>query len=231
MKISRLSSLALGMLPLSTFATVIPENLMISEVDADTTGTDTMEFIELYNNSGATIDFSFTPFTVVLFNGANDLSYAAFGLTTGTLGAGELFMIGSAGVPGVDFTTPANQMQNGADAVALYSGDLVSVFGDVSAAPTTTDLVDALVYDTNDGDDIGLLDGLGLTTQFNEGELGEKDTFSNTRIFATGEFANMFATPDSLGDQVSAVPEPSTYAVMVGLGAFALVARRRRKRA
>ena len=47
---------------------------MINEIDADTPGTDTMEFVELYD--GGVGNVSLTGKTVVFFNGSNDLSYA-----------------------------------------------------------------------------------------------------------------------------------------------------------
>ncbi len=59
-------------------------------------------------------------------------------------------------------------LQNGADAVALYTGN-PSDFPSGTAI-TTTNLIDAVVYDTNDGDDSGLLPLLNSgQPQVNEG--------------------------------------------------------------
>ena len=164
----------------------------INEVDADTPGSDAAEFIELYDGGvgGSSLDGLF----LALFNGSNDTAYDTIDLTGQTTDENGFFVIGSADVPNVDlvaFTT--NGLQNGADAVALYSGAPADL---VDGLPTTTNLIDAIVYDTNDNDDAGLLDALGLTVQFNEDENGLKDTQSNSR------------NPDGSGDFIAQAPTP-----------------------
>ena len=57
-------------------------------------------------------------------------------------------------------------IQNGADAVALYQANKSDFPIDTPA--TTTNLIDAVVYDSDDADDTGLLTGLGKTVQYNE---------------------------------------------------------------
>ena len=166
----------------------------INEVDADTPGSDAAEFIEIYDGGvgGSSLDGVF----VALFNGGGegDQAYSTIDLNGQTTDENGFFVIGSADVENVDlvaFTT--NGIQNGADAVALYSG----APGDlIDGLPTTTNLIDALVYDTNDGDDSALLAALGLTEQFNEDENGLKDTQSNSR------------NPDGLGGFVAQAPTP-----------------------
>lgn len=138
--------------------------IAINELDADQTGTDTMEFIEL----SAAPNFSLDGYVVVLFNGSNDLSYSdAIDLTGFSTDANGFFIIGGDAVPGVDIALGAdNVIQNGADAVAIYQA-AASSFPSGSAT-TTTGLIDALVYGTNDDDDLELLTGLGETVQYNE---------------------------------------------------------------
>ncbi len=53
------------------------------------------------------------------------------------------------------FRQQSDSFQNGADAVALFVGDDTDFPNDTPI--TTTNLLDAIVYDTNDGDDAGLL--------------------------------------------------------------------------
>jgi hypothetical protein len=156
-------------------------DVLINEVDADNAGIDDMEFIELYD--GGSGNTPLDGLVVVLYNGNGDISYAAFdldGLTTGTSG---FFVIGSPLVPNADFLWPdlTNQLQNGADAVALYAADASDFpFG---TPVTTTNLVDAIVYDTNDADGPGLLVLLNAgQPQVNEGGAGDKDHHSNQRI-------------------------------------------------
>lgn len=92
---------------------------------------------------------------VVLFNGNNDLSYNAFDLDGFTTNDSGYFVLGNSSVLNVDLTFPGNGLQNGADAVAIYQADAAN-FPDGSAV-TFDNLVDAIVYDTNDEDDPELL--------------------------------------------------------------------------
>jgi DNA/RNA endonuclease G (NUC1) len=131
----------------------VATNIIINEVDSDQVGTDTGEFIELYD--GGTGNTPLDGLTVVLFNGSNDLSYAAFDLDGAVTNAQGYFTIGNAAVPGVDIVIGSSSLQNGADAVALYAGN-ASAFP--SSTPiTTANLQDAVVYDNNAADDAGLL--------------------------------------------------------------------------
>jgi predicted extracellular nuclease/plastocyanin/subtilisin-like proprotein convertase family protein len=116
-------------------------------------GTDAGEFVELYD--GGLGNTSLTGLVVVFYNGSNDLSYAAFDLDGYSTNVGGYFTLGNAGVPGVDLVFPGNFLQNGQDAVALYVGD-GSQFPN-NTPVTTTNLLDAVVYDTADPDDPGLL--------------------------------------------------------------------------
>ncbi|MCV6587280.1 MAG: Ig-like domain-containing protein, partial [Marinibacterium sp.] len=151
-------------------------DLVINEVDADQTGTDSAEFIELYD--GGFGNASLDGYVVVLFNGNGDAPYDVIDLDGYSTDENGYFVIGSSNVPNVDlaaFTT--NGIQNGADAVAIYKADDFTASG-----PTTENLVDAIVYDTNDADDTGLLSALGLDTQYNEDGGGSKDTESLSRV-------------------------------------------------
>ena len=125
-----------------------------------------------------------------------------------------VFVIGSENVPGVnliEFTT--NGLQNGADAVALYAGV-------PPETPTTTNLLDAIVYSTGDPDDNGLLLGLGETIQFDESANGSPTTDSlqlSGSVFVAGA-----PTPG-----VFIVPEPSSFFMTMLGGLFFVFARRR----
>ncbi|MEZ4869880.1 MAG: lamin tail domain-containing protein [Caldilineaceae bacterium] len=152
--------------------------LVINEVDADTPGTDTAEFIEIYD--GGSGNTSLTGYTLVLFNGSNDQSYDAFDLDGYSTDANGYFVIGNIGVNLAAATFPTNTLQQGADAVALYLGDAASFPN--GTAITTANLVDAVVYDTNDADDAGLLALLNAgQPQVNEGGAGDPANDSNQR--------------------------------------------------
>ncbi|WP_303685323.1 ExeM/NucH family extracellular endonuclease, partial [Nonlabens dokdonensis] len=153
--------------------------IIINEVDADTDGSDTMEFVELFD--GGTGNTSLTGLVVVLFNGNSDTSYNAFDLDGFSTNGNGYFVLGNAAVPNVSLVISDNSIQNGPDAVAIYTGDDTDF---PNGTPVTTDnLVDALVYDTNDADDAGLLVLLnGGQAQINEGGMGNNAGHSNQRI-------------------------------------------------
>ncbi len=155
--------------------------ILINEVDADQTGTDADEFIELFD--GGVGNYPLDGYCVVLYNGSDDLSYnAAFDLDGYSTNPNGYFVIGSATVPNVDLVGwVTNGVQNGADAVALYTDDAVNFPNDTSI--TLVNLVDAIVYDTSDSDDPALLVLLNAAEpQVDEDGNGNKDTESNQRI-------------------------------------------------
>ena len=127
--------------------------VLINELDADNPGTDAAEFIELYD--GGVGNTSLTGMVLVLYNGATDQSYLAIDLDGFSTSASGYFIAGNSGVPGVDAVFAGNVLQNGEDAVALYTGNATDFPN--GTAVTTSNLIDALVYDTGDPDDPGLL--------------------------------------------------------------------------
>ncbi|HKP51475.1 MAG TPA: S-layer homology domain-containing protein [Chloroflexia bacterium] len=139
--------------PPTATSTAVTSGLIINELDADQVGTDAMEFVELYD--GGVGNTSLTGKVVVFYNGAVDTSYAAFDLDTFSTNGAGYFTLGNAGVPGVDLVFAGDFLQNGQDAVALYNGDATSFPN--GTAVTTANLIDAIVYDTADPDDPGLL--------------------------------------------------------------------------
>ena len=180
--------------------------IIINELDADTAGSDIMEFVELYD--GGTGNTSLSGLVVVLFNGNGDSSYNAFDLDGFSTDANGYFVLGNAAVPNVSLIVGSNSFQNGADAVAIYTGDDTDF---PNGTPVSTvNLVDALVYDTNDADDAGLLVLLNPgQAQINEGELGDSPSHSNQRIpngaggaRNTGTYAQLEPTPGEINGAV-----------------------------
>ena len=149
---------------------------VINEVDADTPGTDVAEFIEIKHTPNTALDGH----VVVLFNGNGDTSYAAYDLTGKITDANGLFIIANTAlVTGTDIDMGAsNKLQNGADAVALFTG-AVTDFPNGTAV-TSTNLLSGVVYDTGDGDDTGLLAAIG-GVQYDERENSLSDTQSIQR--------------------------------------------------
>lgn len=116
--------------------------LVINEVDYDGIGTDTAEFVEIYNGTG--VPFDLTDVALVLINGTNATEYARFALAAaGTLAPDEYLVIGSdallatvpMGVKTLSFGAGKDYIQNGApDALGL-----------IDTAQST--LLDALAYE------------------------------------------------------------------------------------
>ena len=170
---------------------VITGGAQIVEIDADQTGTDDQEFVEIKTEFA---NQSLNGMIAVFYNGSSDTSYRTVDLTGFASDDNGYFLLGSDAVAGADITMGAdNTIQNGADAVALHTADAAN-FPD--GTPVTTDgLVDAVVYGTSDADDTGLLTGLGQTTQWDENENGAKDTESLQFDAATGTFCAQVPTP------------------------------------
>ena len=157
-------------------------SVVINEVDADQSGTDSAEFIELYD--GGVGNTLLDGLSIVLFNGSDDKSYLAYDLDNLTTNDSGYFVLcaNAATTPNCDLDVfpDTNLIQNGADAVALYATDALSFPNDTVI--TMTNLIDAIVYDTDDSDDVGLLQLLnGGEPQVNEDGNGAKDTESNQR--------------------------------------------------
>lgn len=161
-----LAALAGAIVAPATSADIV---LLINEVDADQISTDAAEFIELYSPQGA---MSLDGWFVVLYNGSNDTEYSTFSLATLSVPSDGFFVIGPSTltVPNTDYSpsnfAATNAVQNGQDGVALYfdptglltAPDFFNTL--VTAPPAGAVLVDAVVYDTADADDPGLLAAL-----------------------------------------------------------------------
>lgn len=164
---------------------IVTTQVVLNEVDTEMSGTDQLEFVELYGPANTALD----GLSLVFYNGTGDSSYEAFDLDGFSLDADGFFVLGNAGVTNVDSVIPDNSMQNGADAVALYLADATD-FPDGTAV-TAVNLIDALVYDTDDSDDSGLLSVLTPgQAQINERDGGDGEAHSNARTPDGGTLLN-----------------------------------------
>lgn len=168
----------------SIYGNGVSSAILINEVDTDTPGTDVAEYIELYDGGHGNTDLS--GLVLVVYDGSDDLSYNLGGQATAidldgyATDGGGYFVLGNAAVAGVNLVFNNNSLQNGADAVALYIGN-GSNFPN-NTALTTDGLLDAIVYDTSDADDPGLLPLLNASQpQVNENGNGNGDSESNQR--------------------------------------------------
>ncbi|MFA8434554.1 MAG: endonuclease [Marinifilaceae bacterium] len=183
-------------------------SLLINELDADQTGTDTHEFVELYD--GGKGNTSLNGYTLVLFNGSNDESYFAVDLSGNTTNAQGFFVIGSSVVANVNLSPSGFNLQNGPDAVALYQTDNFPN----GTTITTNNLVDIVVYDTDDSDDQELLAALLNGGQINENANKQKDDHSIYRsndgaggARNTSEFVTGIPTPGQSNTAVASAPK------------------------
>jgi hypothetical protein len=160
--------------------------VVINELDCDQTGTDAAEFIELYGEPNTPLD----GLVIVLFNGSSDVSYLAFDLDGFSTDANGFFVLGNAGVNEVQIQFDGNSLQNGADAVVIYQGDLADW---PSGTPVSgNNVVDAMVYGTNDPDDAELLAALIPSgVQLNEGANGNATGHSLSRVPNGGDALDM----------------------------------------
>lgn len=120
--------------------------LLINEVNADSPGEDTSEFVELYHTSGQTARLD--GYYLVFYNGNGNRAYKVLNLQGKVTNSQGLFLIGSSSVnPAI--VIPKNTIQNGPDAIALYYGK-----GNYKEGMSVTSygLVDALVHKTKKTD-------------------------------------------------------------------------------
>ncbi|MEM6691335.1 MAG: hypothetical protein AAF664_18050, partial [Planctomycetota bacterium] len=173
--------------------------LRINEIDSDNIGTDSLEFVEIYD--GGIGNTSLNDIVVVFFNGNSDQPYASFDLDGFSTDIAGFFVLGNAAVPEVDLVFNNNTLQNGADAVGLYRGQASQI-----TSVTSNNLIDAVVYDTSDADDQGLLPLLLSGGQINENGSGNASQVSLARIPDGGD-------PRSTLGFVTQVPTPGTFNV------------------
>tara|TARA_R100000935_G_scaffold48335_1_gene72811 strand:- start:2550 stop:4523 length:1974 start_codon:yes stop_codon:yes gene_type:complete len=190
------------LLVLTLFLSVLgfSQTIVINEFDTQTPGQDYEEFVELRSEMPNT---PLDGYVLVFFNGSasgDDRSYFTLDLDGTTTDINGLLLIGSTGVsPIPDVIVPPAFIQNGADAVAVYLGDDTD-FPDQTQA-TSENLIDALIYDTNDADDTGLMALLGIDIQINEDENGNDETESIQRdTFENATYTVTTPTPGALND-------------------------------
>jgi hypothetical protein len=194
------------------FATLsIAQTIKIVEIDADQTSTDEMEFLEIRTQSS---NQSLDGYIVVFYNGNDDESYRTVDLTGFTSDSNGYFIIGSDLFPGADIIMgPDNTIQNGADAIAIYSASAANFPDDTPV--TSSGLVDAVVYGTSDDDDLELLAGLNQTTQWDENLNGLKDVESLQFDASTNSFCAGTPTPRAANIDCSSACPISLFVVSV----------------
>ncbi|KAM8798314.1 uncharacterized protein ACNFOS_007923 [Eudromia elegans] len=121
--------------------------LLINEVNTDSPGEDTTEFLELYHTSGRTARLD--GYYVVFYNGNGNQAYKVLNLKGKVTDSQGFFLIGSSSLNPA-MVIPKNTVQNGPDAIALYYGK--GNYYKEGMSVTSNGLVDALVHKTKKTD-------------------------------------------------------------------------------
>ncbi len=108
--------------------------IVINEFSYDDSGTDDLEFVELYSRSGAALDIS--GWSVVGEDPFGNNFTQVFAPGT-VLAAGDYLVLGNAAVPNVDIVRPGGFRENDNESITIY---------DASSA-----IVDTLIYEANKG--------------------------------------------------------------------------------
>jgi len=212
-----LSLLALtSCMTLSSHAAVV-----INEIDYDQPGTDSAEFIELFNSGSSII--SLDNYAIDLINGSTSSSYRNIDLSGFSINAGSYFVVCSnanlVANCNYSFTSSNGWFQNGApDAVALYE---------------STNLLDALSYEGilspyTEGDALTIKDNNIDITSISR-IIDGADSNNNALDFELGCITPGSANIAGMGDcsvtQVNPVPLPAAAWLfasgMIGLVGFA----------
>jgi hypothetical protein len=114
----------------------------------------------LYGEANASLD----NLVIVFYGGTTGGSYAAFDLDGYTTDANGFFVLGDTLTTNVDYMITSATLQNGADGVALFVGN-GSDFPNTTA-PTTHNLIDVMIYGTDDAAATVLISGFGLDVMF-----------------------------------------------------------------
>lgn len=192
--------------------------IVINELDADTPGTDTREFIELKT---ATPAMSLDGYCLVFFNGgsgAQNASYYAIDLDGLTSDVNGLVLLGNSQVtPAPAFIIPNATIQNGPDVVAVYQANATDF--PLNSLATTSGLIDAFAYsNAATTQPTALMTALGLTVCVNENQTQNAANQSMQRN-TNGTFAVTTPTPGVNNDgsgvilngiTITATPSPIT---------------------
>ena len=181
-----LSSSASFQVPANLFpnALQLPVELVINEIDYDTEGSDTAEFVEILNPGASAVDLS--GYRVELVDGSGSEAYATY-TGSGQLGAGKYFVIGDTAVIQPDPPLPVGTLTLALDSKGLQQGpDIVRI-----VKISTEKVMDAVQYE-------GRANGAG------EGASAPSDTEDKS----IGRCPNGSDTNDNGADFVTMAPTP-----------------------
>jgi hypothetical protein len=133
----------------------VAATLMINEVDYDQPGSDTTEFIEIYNFG--TVSVAMNQTVLVLINGATSMSYDTIFFPAVTVNPGDYYVVCGAG----GYVANCDQMHvDTADIVQNGSPDAILLYDVLEQV-----VIDAISYE---GDVAGVVEGTGVATNMSD---------------------------------------------------------------
>lgn len=142
-------------------------HLQINEVEADSPGTDSAEFVEL--DIGFDGQVSLDGYVLAHFNGGNDNREFAIDLdgAGATTKADGILLVADSGVPAIaDIALGSTDIQQGEDALVVYQfpGAVSGFPSTFSGVAATVPVIDALVYESGNDADVTSLHALITST-------------------------------------------------------------------
>lgn len=180
------------------YSLLLHSQVVINELDADTPGTDTLEFIEL---KSVTPNFSLNGYVLVFFNGGStgtsNLSYKAIDLDGYTTDINGIFLIGCSQVsPTPTYIIPTSTIQNGPDAIAIYHANDTDF--PLNTVGTTTNLINAIAYSSSSSlSPTALMSALGITSCGIDNTTGANISI---QLNANGTYTSATPTPGQNND-------------------------------
>lgn len=173
--------------------------IVINEIDADTPGTDQLEFVEL---KSASPNFPLDGYVLVFYNETNTACYYAYDLDGFTTDINGIAHFGNSQVsPSPVGVFSNNRIQNGPDVVAIYLGNASDFQFAVQPGTlaTTTNLVDAVAHNNTTSVPTNLMSILGISVCTNENANGQGTSHSIQRR-NDGTYEVKLPTPGSNND-------------------------------
>lgn len=155
--------------------------VVINELDADTPGSDQLEFIEL---KSAVANFPLDGYVLVFYNETTTSCYYAYDLDGFSTDINGIAHFGNSQVsPAPAGIISNNKIQNGPDVVALYLGNATDFQFSIQPGTiaTPTNMINALAYSSSNTAPTNLMTILGLTVFTNENLTSSIQTHSIQR--------------------------------------------------
>ena len=198
--------------------------IIINEIDYDQPGTDTAEFIELFNSGGLAV--SLDNYSIGLINGRDSSSYRNIDLSGFNISSNGYFVVcGDANlVTNCDysFTTTSGWIQNGApEAIALYEND--NLLDSLSYEGELQPFTEGTILSISDSN----IDTLSLSRVPTGFDSNDNEFDFRSGCITPGS-ANVAGVGDCSVSSVSAVPLPAAV-WLFGSGVIGMMGFARRK--